>query len=272
MKKYLVSTLFLFFAAVSFAQWNLVNPPPTSEDLFSVHFPSATIGYAVGSNGVILKTLDGGDNWFTLNSGTAKDLLSVFFPTIDSGYAVGNSGTILITCNGGNNWFPATSGITSDVTSVNFTTSSIGYAVGRGGEIIKTTDGGVSWELKQMSSSHLTSVHFSHQMLGYAVGGNGTILHTEDEGQTWSNNSNSVPTPISDVYFINADDGFCSIFSDGYYCLDICKIEFLKTTDGGASWNYIWDTVPSIKSINAIFLPIRITAMLLAETIFMAGE
>jgi hypothetical protein len=34
MKKYLVSTLFLFYAAVSFAQWNLVNRPQHPKTCF----------------------------------------------------------------------------------------------------------------------------------------------------------------------------------------------------------------------------------------------
>ncbi len=40
----------------------------------------ATTGYAVGDNGTILKTTDGGANWTAQTSGTTNNFFSVSFP------------------------------------------------------------------------------------------------------------------------------------------------------------------------------------------------
>jgi photosystem II stability/assembly factor-like uncharacterized protein len=62
-------------------------------------------GWAVGNDGTILDTRDGGNTWQAEWSGTTADLHSVMF-TDDGrrGWTVGDSGTILGTSNGGNTW------------------------------------------------------------------------------------------------------------------------------------------------------------------------
>jgi photosystem II stability/assembly factor-like uncharacterized protein len=52
--------------------------------------------------GLILKTVDGGNNWVKQTSGISKVLLSVFFTNDNIGYVVGDGGTILKTITGGN--------------------------------------------------------------------------------------------------------------------------------------------------------------------------
>jgi len=75
----------------------------TGSPLKSVYFTSVDTGYAVGDNGTILKTTDGGINWLTQNSCTDVNLYSVHFPSVDTGYVVGDCGTILKTTDGG--WY-----------------------------------------------------------------------------------------------------------------------------------------------------------------------
>lgn len=74
--------------------WVLQNTPST-ESLQSIHFISKYIGWAVGGNGTIINTLNGGDNWSAVNSPTSETLLSVSFVDSSTGYAVGDNGTIL---------------------------------------------------------------------------------------------------------------------------------------------------------------------------------
>jgi len=79
--------------------------------LYSVRFPiDAQTGYAVGAQGTIIKTTNGGVLWVSQNSGTTRDLFSVNFPIdAQTGYAVGGvyggtSRIILKTTNGGASW------------------------------------------------------------------------------------------------------------------------------------------------------------------------
>ncbi len=69
--------------------------------LFSLDFPSPTVGYAVGLSGFILKTTDGGVNWVTQGSMATVDLRDVDFVDNIIGYAVGDNGTIIKTEDGG---------------------------------------------------------------------------------------------------------------------------------------------------------------------------
>ncbi len=70
--------------------------------LSSVHFTDNNTGWAVGWNGTILNTTDGGTNWIPQSSGTEfLDLHGVSFTDANNGSAVGEEGTILRTTNGG---------------------------------------------------------------------------------------------------------------------------------------------------------------------------
>ncbi len=74
------------------------------EDLF---FLDASIGWAVGENGVILHTTNGGKRWQEQKSGTDETLRSVRFLDKHTGWAVGGDlgvGVILSTNNGGKKW------------------------------------------------------------------------------------------------------------------------------------------------------------------------
>ena len=76
--------------ALSYAGWVSQNSG-TNAGLFSVHFPMNILtGYAVGDNGTILKTTDGGTNWVIQSSDTTYWLQSVHFPVdAQNGFAVG---------------------------------------------------------------------------------------------------------------------------------------------------------------------------------------
>ena len=69
--------------------------------LFGVSFTDANNGTAVGSDGLILRTTDGGANWTNQTSGTTSFLNDVSFTDTNNGTAVGENGTILRTTNGG---------------------------------------------------------------------------------------------------------------------------------------------------------------------------
>ena len=75
-----------------------------SDPLWSIDFPisgASQVGFAVGSQGTILKTYDAGANWQQQISGTSLRLNKVFFKDFDFGFAVGESGIILRTTTGG---------------------------------------------------------------------------------------------------------------------------------------------------------------------------
>ena len=159
--------------------------------LYSIHFPTADTGYAVGSTNYeeapILKTTDAGNSWFRLTSGVDPSLRSVYFTDANTGYAVGSNGTILKTTDGGTAWIALNSG-TSFVTftSVYFPDDNTGYAVTgfpSDGSIFKTIDAGESWHLQNPRTTRsLNDIFFVDTNIGYAVGDDGVILKTLNGG------------------------------------------------------------------------------------------
>ena len=117
MKKLTLIICLTLVSGFAFSQW---IEQKTSDILYSIYFPDANTGYAVGGhhslsgktdpNQIILKTIDGGKSWVSLSSWSNDSLQSVFplysvyFTNINTGYAVGSGGGIIKTTDGGKNW------------------------------------------------------------------------------------------------------------------------------------------------------------------------
>lgn len=117
------------------------------------YFNNSNTGYSVGNNGLIIKTTDGGNNWYT-QSVTNNSLSSINFPSIDTGYACGYFGTILRTTNAGLNWSTQQNYASSfNLHEIHFINNITGYAVGDYGTIIKTTTGGEPIGIEPISNN-----------------------------------------------------------------------------------------------------------------------
>jgi len=117
--------------------WNTIYW--ASDSFYGIDFPSENVGYAVGNDGIIAKTSDGGDNWELLTSGVSTDLTDVSFPTEDIGTAVGDNGLIIRTEDCGDTWSVQESGTTQSLNAIDFVDSYNGFAVGNQGTILHTT-------------------------------------------------------------------------------------------------------------------------------------
>ncbi len=80
------------------ASWNQQFLPYTGG--YALHFSNSSDGRVVGPNG-IMRTVNGGSNWFTETSPTTEQLNAIFFTGNDTSYICGTNGTILKTVNGG---------------------------------------------------------------------------------------------------------------------------------------------------------------------------
>ena len=146
-----------------FAQgdWHILqNPLPTVNELDAVQFVNDSVGWAVGRQGTIIKTIDGGVNWFKQVSRVPYTLYAVSFVNQNIGWTAGDGGTILRTTDGGEQWIGRTY-LGETYNSVYFIDENNGWIVGYSGIIYATTDGGISWA-KQISGtvSWLQSIQF----------------------------------------------------------------------------------------------------------------
>lgn len=234
--------LFLLFNSSAFSQttWFSQNSG-TNYDLNSVFFVNDFTGYCVGAGGLILKTINGGNNWFSQNSDYDYPLKSVFFLNENNGFAVGgnsliNGGAILKTTNGGINWITQLN-FFSTLNSIYFTNINTGYAVGTSGltggessqKVYNTTNTGITWNEQysnDIGNNSLLSIYFVNENIGYSVGRNGLMLKTNNAGLNWSTIITSGAYNYYSIKFPNDSIGYISC-SDG-------KIQ--RTTNYGQSW------------------------------------
>jgi len=117
--------------------WNASNAPAPADALNDVFFINTSVGWAVGDNGYIIKSTDGGVLWNVMTSGTTNNLNAVYFLDTNNGYAVGDSGTILQTTNGGTTWTAVASGTTAqNLNGVHFKDTNNGWAVGANAAVV----------------------------------------------------------------------------------------------------------------------------------------
>ena len=125
------------------------------DDLFSVSVVDDESVVAVGYQGAVYYTRDGGDTWKKGQVPSNKLLYSVSMADADVGWAVGQLGTILRTEDGGRTW-----------------TLQDNLKIGEG--------------------THLFGVHAIDRDTALAVGEWGGRIRTEDGGKTWTDNSLTV--------------------------------------------------------------------------------
>src|SRR5450759_3462037 len=127
MKKIFTLLVLLFIVNILAAQtWKWSNPLPTGNITNDIHFIDASTGYIIGEEGTILKTIDGGLTWTSLNSGSSAALYGICFLDLNNGYVVGAGGTILKTTDGGDTW-TSSQETYSDLMGVQFPSLNIGY-------------------------------------------------------------------------------------------------------------------------------------------------
>ena len=115
-----VGLVLLAVTTVTAQDWTSQTNPATS-GLKGVSFPTVDQGWAVGRDGTIVTTANGGTDWTSQTSSTTAHLYGVSFPTADQGCAVGGiPSTIVTTANGGTTWTSQTSPTTQALNEVSF--------------------------------------------------------------------------------------------------------------------------------------------------------
>ena len=224
--------------------WQLLTPMP-SGTIYSVTFPTSLIGYAAGFDGVFHKTTDGGQTWVGGYLSVGKSTLniqSIYFVNENVGFAACSYQMVAKTSDGGATWSKIINDTTSATTTsygVHFVNENLGFVVGKLGSgldvIHKTTNGGASWtSTMNVTGKDLRDVTFKNENNGIIVGYSLKALYTTDGGDIWK-----VPT------FNNLPAGFgtpnmLSVKFIGETEAIAVGVNFiLKSTDSGASWNYV---------------------------------
>ncbi len=230
-------------------EWKLQNPIPTLRDLNDVYFADSQNGWAVGYEGTILKTTNGGTTWIQVNSGIQEAIFSTHFTDLQNGWSVGSHGSILSTNNGGHTWQNQNSGTTKKLLSVYFNDSQRGWAVGDSGAILNTDNGGSNWQILNLGiTGRISSIQFADSLNGWINGEIGKILKTTNAGTSWQTVSTGRNYVLTAMYFSDPRNGW-AIASDS----------ILYSKDGGLSWTsrkaqFYFQTLQFTDSLNGFML------------------
>jgi photosystem II stability/assembly factor-like uncharacterized protein len=134
------------------------SPGGLLEDVTAV---SPDVAWAVGSGGLILKTVDAGAHWVVQGSGVAVNLHKISAVSADVAWVVGDNGTILKTIDGGATWRSQVSGVSDaepriDLVGVTAVDANTAWAVSNQQIVLHVSDGGAYQPLSVPAISGLS--------------------------------------------------------------------------------------------------------------------
>ena len=244
MKKKFVIVLSLLVTNISFSQWTRISPLPSGTAMNSMQFLDNNTGWIVCSDGLILKTTDGGEDWTTLNTNSSSFLRSVSFIDSQNGWVVGNSNTILKTTDGGANWEQLSNSQPSNTALgyVKFFNENVGYIVGgystgERGMNFSTHDNGRTWiTYTNGDRSWFDSVYYNErnelvaELFDYTTNKN-LVFKSGDNGISWVTKDNGKGKWFREIT-LETESRVEAVSVDFINVVPVC----LKTTDGGQTW------------------------------------
>ncbi|MCW5858832.1 MAG: hypothetical protein KIS63_11105, partial [Caldilineales bacterium] len=223
--------------------------------LSAIDSPDSIYLWAVGSEGIILRSTDGGGHWASQFPPTGQWLAGVDFINRTQGWATGGGGVILATVDGGANWSLQSSGVMSTLTDIAFVDGQRGWAAGESSTLLKTTNAGATWRqianlplpnanlslIEAVSATHVWVAGADYSTWPYSP----VIWATTDSGEHWQ-----AETPpggsgaIAGLSFIDAAHGWAM---DG-------SGQTIATTNGGVTWNAAGALPPTWMGVQALDL------------------
>ena len=207
--------------------WNRY-PLLLQDSLLGLSFFDTYNAIAVGQDGIVMRTSDGGASWqFIPERPFTNAFYGIAFPKGDTslGIAVGFGG-ILRTTNGGAKW--ARDKLDSVVTlrAVTFLDANTIIAAGHYGVIVKSSDAGLTWNIiPNQIGRNLFSITFPTRNFGWICGDSGSLFSTINAGASWVKHPFAKKRTLTGISFADSLYGYIS--SDkGVY----------STTDGGVTW------------------------------------
>lgn len=169
-----------------------VTSQPTQE-FWDIDFMDDDNIYAVGYNGQVLKTSDGGVTWThkpNFGTGTYRD---IDVRSESLAYLALHGNNLQKSTDGGMNWANMTyPTVAVHFFSTYFINDNTGFATGQPvagqpGYVLKTTDG-INWTNIALGNAGqiFNKVVFVNNKTGYIVGNGGKIFTTTDTGDSWS--------------------------------------------------------------------------------------
>ena len=209
--------------------WTELNPKVPRVNYIGIDFVDSLTGWAVGANGAIIKTTDGGKNWETKQSGVTNILTHVNSYNGSVVIAVGFGGKILRSSDAGETWNSITSTAVADLWRVQMLNDTLGWICGKFYHLYKTIDGGLTWQSASAGfMQDYWSLDFLNEDIGFISCGLGNLLKTTDGGVNWQ--QLNIGEDVSLYCVTMLDDR--TIVTGGF-------TRIATTYDGGNTWHIV---------------------------------
>jgi|GEM_PF-1214577 len=201
-------------------------PSGFTAHLKNIVFASNGVGYATGTDGKVLTSINSGATWSETTAGSTQ-LNGVSMSSAGHALVAGNSGGIYRRLSGATSWTEMNQREPLNLTATQMANETTGYAVGANGTVVKTTDGGTAWSVMSTGvSNDFHGLYFNNASTGIVIGSGGLILRTTNGGSSWTPVSSGTTATLRDAYILS--DGLGLIVGDGG--------TVLRSTNTGESW------------------------------------
>ncbi|WP_433741032.1 WD40/YVTN/BNR-like repeat-containing protein [Pseudomonas putida] len=202
---------------------------PVSADLNAVYFPSPKNGWAVGGDGVVLHSSDGGETWDKqLDGRQIGDVLVKHYSALAQAEPDNEQWPLLVA----DGQRLVEEGADKPLLDVWFADDNIGYVVGVFNLILRTEDGGKHWtpfqdRTENPQGFHLNAIASTGDGL-YIAGEQGLLMKWDDAGQRFK----ALQTPYQGSFFgVIGKPGEVLVYG--------LRGHVLRSTDGGANWTLL---------------------------------
>lgn len=179
--------------------WDAVGVPGNDFTLKAISFPDSQHGWAVGGNGLIIRTINGGKSWELMEPPTTLDLQAVQFINPQVGYIAGRnaqlnrstdevSGSFEILCtnDSGATWQHCyKEDEPSNVFQIAASSETATLVLLNGNRVIRTEDQGKSWQKVSMPVEHIYSIAFGPDGASWIASKQGIYQHSDLDGGKW---------------------------------------------------------------------------------------
>ncbi|MBK8551570.1 MAG: hypothetical protein IPL53_11120 [Ignavibacteria bacterium] len=143
---------------------------------------------SAGESGRLYKTINGGSDWYPVNTNVSVFLNYIVFTDQNTGIVTGNNKTILKTTDSGISWFSVNkNNALLDFHSAKILDKDNYIVTGTESSIYTSSNAGASWDTMSLGMPNpLLTVEFTDHNTGWVSGCCGMFLKTTNGGLNWS--------------------------------------------------------------------------------------
>ncbi|MBN1447149.1 MAG: hypothetical protein JXA28_04405 [Bacteroidetes bacterium] len=224
----------LLLPSPAFSQIGWFQQHEGGEDiLFAIDLLDENVVTAVGENGLILHSTDGGSNWREIPSGTTQVLRRIRWHSPSLGVILGNSGTALKSTDAGQSWTSLNTGTSKTLLDIHFFDNRTWILIGQAAQVLNTTDGGATFSDDGSGTNNYNEIAI-YGDFGVLVGNKGTIRVTRDGGKKWRSSTSPIDLELTSV----------SIGDDSTAVIVGVNGSILRSSNRGEEWEEIYTSVP----------------------------